>query len=235
MITKNLLPSELVLTLGGILTALLLVSGCTKSTNENAESETKPAQSPDWEALLVEGSSNSNQFGSFTLRLTNVAELVVTSGKLVACDGFVFDSHPLTAEFPLGKFPVQLAVAQFSNDQRVAAATVQFNTNAAVRWEFCGSYGVDSGTGCYLDVTAAKLLEKRTEREPNFFMTLLPQMEKQQVNTWSWLNLAVDETSGLNAVLFSSGFGDGGYNCFVGYDSAGKPAKLVTDFGILNP
>lgn len=213
----------------------LLVSGCTKVAKETVESEDNLAKSPDWEALLVDGSSVSNQLGSFTLRLTNMAEIVVASGKVVACDGFVFDSHPLKAEFPLGKFPVQLAVAQFSNDQRVACATIVFSTNAAVRWEFCGGYGVDSGTGCYMDVKTAKLLEKRMEREPNYFMKLIPEMEKQQVNTWSWLNLRLEEASGLNAVLFSSGFGDGGYNCFVGYDAAGKPAKLITDFGILNP
>lgn len=218
-----------------LLAGFLFVSGCTKVAKETVESEDKPAKSPDWEVLLLDGSSVSNQFGNFTLRLTNKAEIVIASGKLVACDGFVFDSQPLKAEFPLGKFPVQLAVAQFPNDQRVACATLVFSTNTAVRWEFCGGYGVDSGTGCYMDVKAAKLLEKRMEREPNYFMKLIPEMEKQQVNTWSWLNLRLEEASGLNVVWFSSGFGDGGYNCFVGYDAAGKPAKLITDFGILNP
>lgn len=214
---------------------LSLLSGCTKTPKESYESEAKPERSPDWDVLLVGGVRFTNEFGSFTLHLTNIADITIASGKVVACDGFVFDSHPLKAEFPTGKFPVCLAVAQFTNDQRVACATVRFGTNPAVRWEFCGSYGVDSGTGCYMDVQAAKLLEKRMEREPNYFMKLIPELEKQQVNTWSWLNLRLEEASGLNAVLFSSGVGDGGYNCFVGYDAAGKLTKLVTDFSILSP
>ena len=54
---------------------------------ETVESEDKPAKSPDWEVLLLlDGSSVSNQFGNFTLRLTNKAEIVIASGKLVACD-----------------------------------------------------------------------------------------------------------------------------------------------------
>jgi hypothetical protein len=30
-----------------------------------------------------------------------------------------------------------------------------------------------------------------------------------------------------------SGFGDGGYPVFIGLDAAGKPAVLLSDFGVL--
>jgi hypothetical protein len=200
--------------------------------------ERKPDQtigSPDWDALLKDGASITNGFGSFVLHLTNVADLTISSGRLVACDGFVFAQSPLAGKFPAGKFPVVLAVAQFSNDQRVACAVVQFSSKPASRWNFCGSYGVDSGTGSYLDAKAAALLEKRLQKDPNGYLKIIADMEQRQVNTWSWANLTLDELTGLNQVLFSSGVGDGGYNCFVGYDDHGKPTKLVTDFQILKP
>jgi hypothetical protein len=212
-----------------ILLFVVLISGC---------GEKKPGQtvsSPNWDALLQEGASITNGFGSFVLRLTNVADLTIASGRLVAGDGFAFESEPVSGEFPTGRFPVILTVAQFSNDQRIACAVVQFNSNPARRWEFCGSYGVDSGTGSYLDPKAAALLEKRLVKDPDSYLQVIAEMERRQVNTWSWANLVLDEATGLNQILFSSGVGDGGYNCFVGYDDQGKPTRLVTDFQILNP
>jgi hypothetical protein len=208
---------------------VVLISGCGEKKPDQAVS------SPNWDALLQEGASVTNEFGSFVLHLTNVADLTIASGKLVACDGFVFESEPVYGEFPTGRFPVVLTVAQFSNDQRIACAVVQFNSNPASRWEFCGSYGVDSGTGSYLDPKAAVLLEKRLLKDPNGYLQVIAEMERRQVNTWSWANLVLDEATGLNQILFSSGVGDGGYNCFVGYDNQGNPTKLVTDFQILNP
>jgi len=38
----------------------------------------------------------------------------------------------------------------------------------------------------------------------------------------------------LNLVEFSSGNGDGGYRVFVGYDSAGRPTRVVVDFLLLH-
>lgn len=215
-----------------LLFGLALQSGCTKKPSVANQANHRHA--PDWDVLLNDGGRFTNEFGSFTLCLTNIADIRIMSGKVVACDGFVFESEPLEAEFPTGIFPVCLAVAQFTNDQRVACAAILFSTNAAVRWEFCGGYGVDSGTGCYMDVKAAKLRDKQTKLEPDSYMKVIAAMEKHRVDTWDWASIALDETTGINFVLFSSGFGDGGYNCFVGYDATGKPTRLVTDFSILS-
>lgn len=209
--------------------SLLLQLGCTKH-----DSHTE-AESPDWEALLVEGAKITNNSGTFTLRLTNIAEITISSGKIVACDGFVFHDDPLPVVFPLGKFPLTLAVAQFSNDQRVACAMINLKNAKVTKWSNCGEYGVDSSTGCYMDVKSARLLRKQTEKEPNYYLKVIAEMEKQRLGSVSAANIVLEENSLLNCVLFESGFGDGSYECFVGYDETGEAAKLVTNFRILSP
>jgi hypothetical protein len=209
---------------------VVLQSSCMKKKTDDVV-----VQSPDWESLLKDGSAFTNELGQFTLRLTNVVDLTIASGKVVACDGLVFETEALAGKFPAGKFPIMLAVAHFSDDQRVACAVVRFNQAKTVRWKSCGGYGVDSGTGCYMDAKAAAILEKRFLKEPDFPTKVIAELEKHQINTWSWANITLDEATGLNCVLFSSGVGDGGYNCFVGYDEGGTPTMLVTDFGLLSP
>ena len=57
-----------------------------------------------------------------------------------------------------------------------------------------------------MDAKAAKLLEKRMEREPNYFMKLIPEMEKQQSQHVGWLNLRLEEASGAECGLVLVGF-----------------------------
>ncbi|NET37521.1 MAG: DUF4241 domain-containing protein [Cyanothece sp. SIO1E1] len=45
-----------------------------------------------------------------------------------------------------------------------------------------------------------------------------------------WANVVVNEANGANVIAFSSGWGDGGYASYWGYDAKGNLASLVTDF-----
>jgi hypothetical protein len=47
-------------------------------------------------------------------------------------------------------------------------------------------------------------------------------------------NVCIDPSSGANVVAFTSGFGDGSYSTYVGYDAAGHPMALATDFGVVD-
>ena len=44
----------------------------------------------------------------------------------------------------------------------------------------------------------------------------------------------MDETTGVNIIAFSSGWGDGCYPSYWGYDAADQRVALVTDFGVLD-
>lgn len=70
----------------------------------------------------------------------------------------------------------------------------------------------------------------RQEDDEELFDALM----KTYVHTWSWTDLVLDEVTGANLIAFSSGWGDGSYPSFWGYDADGQRVGLVTDFGVLD-
>lgn len=180
-----------------------------------------------------------------TLTLQSVGDLSLPTGKLVACDPFVCpETLPFSRSFPQGTFPVLLSIAEDGGDQRVAFATIRFNNNEPVQWqmltvgdqdlsilkegEFFG-YGVDAGTGCFMDSAAALLLDKQMREDENTFAAIDAEMEKTYRHTWSWANMNIGDG---NLVAFSSGFGDGVYGSYAGLDADGEICVVVTDFDV---
>jgi hypothetical protein len=51
----------------------------------------------------------------------------------------------------------------------------------------------------------------------------------EQVWGNDWVNLVVDQVSGLNAVVFHGGLGDGGYATWIGRGVEGEPVCFVVD------
>src|SRR5687767_12820212 len=115
--------------------------------------------SPDYLTLSL---ARERAVGDVTLRQKRITDLSLPTGNLVATDAFVF-TEPQSFEMPLpsGIFPVVLSVAHFSDDQRVAFASIRFRESAPVAWDMLTldgqdssklkeghifGYGVDSGT-----------------------------------------------------------------------------------------
>ncbi len=177
-----------------------------------------------------------------------VATLTVTSGRLAASDPLVNPNPPaFNRSVPTGPFPVELAVAVFDDDERVAYARVRVADTAPERWEMAVTgandvaglgpdeffgYGVDAGTGCFMDAAAGAALERRMNAEPDYFETILDGLNATQRNTWSWLDLRPDPTAATNIVCFSSGWGDGSYPTFFGL-AGEQVVQVVTDFMLL--
>lgn len=184
--------------------------------------------------------------GEIRLSHFNVAELALPTGQLVACDPFVEPSiQPFKVSLPRGSFPVVLSIAFIKTDQRVAFATLRFTEKVPSSWEMltvgeqdtstlkdgeCFGYGVDSGTGCFMDLSTSRALNERMAGDDNLYETLGDEMDKTYKNTWSWLNTPIGAG---NLVAFSSGYGDGFYATYAGRDSEGSIAVVVTDFGVL--
>lgn len=104
-----------------------------------------------------------------------IGDLTLTSGEIVVCDPLMdFYEEPLAKKVAPGTYPVFLTINRFENeDERVAYATLQFNTSNVVRWEmalkdgqdvkdleddFFYGYGVDTGTSCFVDKEAKEFL-----------------------------------------------------------------------------
>jgi hypothetical protein len=181
-----------------------------------------------------------------------IGELVLTSGKLVACDPLVCpETKPFAVSLEPGSYPVILSIAHFpeTEEQRVACAMIQVVENRIpIRWEMAtipgqdlGSlrereifgYGVDSGMGCFMDAETAQILIEKLENEEGYRDLLISEFEKTYIPSWSWMNLCLNPSSGANLIAFSSGFGDGFYPTYLGYSPEGRVIRIVTDFDLL--
>ncbi len=139
--------------------------------------------------------------------------------------------------------PVTEADETLSRPERVAFARIVFAPGPATRWEmalvkgqdpatlgpdeFFG-YGVDSGTGGFMDAAALRSYEARRNQEGEAFDDqLFAELDKTYQHTRSWYLLPTDAG---NVAFFSSGYGDGAYPSYFGYDANGKLVAVVTDF-----
>jgi hypothetical protein len=215
-------------------------------------------------ALLQDGYSFQYYrpgYGMQNVRISTrqIGELVPTSGKLLACDLLIVpdDRYFIKQSLNPGRYPVILSVADFSpvDDTRIACAAVYIREGSTVKWQVATindpgnrqkgercSYGVDSGSGCFMDVEAAQIIaplvwEQSDEQDKfeEFCDEVLVEMEKNSFDKHgaaSWANVRVSDSSEANVVTFSSGWGDGGYASFWGYDESGNLNCLVTDFAL---
>jgi len=195
-----------------------------------------------------------------TISTHQIGELILTSGRLLAWDLLIGpdERYFFKKTVTPGTYPVVLSIADFhpTGETRVACAMLVLGRGPAVSWDLAAinnpdtesnadidQYDVDSGTGSFMDVDTVQILNplwESTERnEPDKFEEfcdeVLVEMEKHSFGsrgTANWANITLSEGTGANVVTFSSGWGDGGYASFWGYDAHGDLTCLVTDFDL---
>lgn len=190
------------------------------------------------ERAVEEGLRMETFAGPVRQEFLEIGALVVPSGQVAAGDpGFVEDIQGVGVALKPGRYPVVLSLLSYPDkDQRIAAARVVVGTGKVARWEEArsGAYGVDSGLGCFVDAQAARDLAGRGPKALEaFWRKLDTAVARNEAPTRAWGSVVVEEKSGANLVAFSSGFGDGGYWSYVGYDARGGLVCLLTDFGLL--
>ena len=176
----------------------------------------------------------------------DAGQLHITSGKVAGCDPLADpDFPPFTQHVPNGAYPVTLAVARFDNDdERIAYARVQFDPAPVANWypaliasqdartlkagDYFG-YGVDSGTGCFMDPAAGQAQRAQLDQDEGKADLIAQAMDANYRHTRSWCNVQPVPEQPENLVCFSTGWGDGCYPSFFGYDSAGRVVALLTD------
>jgi hypothetical protein len=202
----------------------------------------------DFSKAFIDGRKLEVESRSVTFHCHTIGELVVTTGSLVACDPFFcWAVRPFAVKVPPGRYPVILSVASMADDQRVAYAKLHVSDKPASRWEMAllpdeelsslkegevFGYSVDSGNGCFMDQEAATIHSQKLDNDEEYEQHLTDEMEKNYVNTWNWADINLNAATGANIITFTSGWGDGSYPLYFGYDENGNVVALVTHFAL---
>lgn len=198
---------------------------------------------------MQDGARLDTPDGEIAITMETLGELDLPNGRIVALDpgslAFDNDPKPFERSLPPGRYPVRLSIAHFpAGGERVALAILQVEPTAPVRFamatkagediatledtEFFG-HGVDSGSSCFVDLQAARELVRRNQ-DWDYCWKQFPQLIAFEGHG---KNVAIDPSSGLNLIAFTSGFGDGSYASYWGFDAEDRLVCLVTDFGLL--
>jgi hypothetical protein len=202
-------------------------------------------------AALAGGAAFEGADGTTVVEVFDVGEVSFPTGRIIACDpGRLTGDHhlePLARTIPPGRYPVRVCVARVpAGGHRVALAALRISAAPPVRFEPAfragedpaqfeagelPAHGVDSATSCFVDVRVAEELAKRCqdwEYRWNGFIQLFGMDSGSE-----WKNVVLEPEAGLNFIEFKTGFGDGRYASYWGFDSRGEVACLVTDFELL--
>lgn len=192
----------------------------------------------------------SDELGAVEFELREVGRLKVPSGRIVVCDPLVDPrAEAVDRTVAPGAYPVVVSIAHLEGgDQRIAGALLHFSDERVVEWhlavpgaavplveeepELVG-LPVDSGTAGFLSLEAAAAMMERLEAESSFSDRIVEALGRTYRDTREWADVEVGGEPALNAVIFSSGFGDGVYLSVWGLDADGRPVYLIADFGLV--
>jgi hypothetical protein len=167
--------------------------------------------------------------------------------------------RPYFIKVPTGVFPLTAAVIEVEQDHyRYAAVKVSFNDNEIdyfvealhgdeniddLEEGYSFGFDVDSGLGTIVDVKTkdayCDFIEKWKKENPkgNTYDDLFAEEFKNnykinpqyQREDGDWINYTIPETN-LNIPMFQSGFGDGFYPVFFGYDRENNICQVIIEF-----
>jgi hypothetical protein len=183
--------------------------------------------------------------GAVVTEFVEAGSVRLSSGRVVAADpGHLdLDAEPFTVGVAPGEYPVEVAVVRFADSPdhvRVAAARLVVSREPVVSWElavvagqdvaelgdneFYG-FGVDTGTGCFVDADVAHAMGEWLDDNHD---TAYDDVFDAQAAPMR------DPETGNALVAFVSGWGDGSYPTWIGRTGAGDVACYVVDTFVLH-
>jgi hypothetical protein len=167
-------------------------------------------------------------------------------------------ADPYFTTVPTGIFPLTAAVVEEQeNHYRYAAVKVDFNNEQAIYYiealhsdedlseleEAYSGFCVDAGLGTIVDIEArdayCDFIEAWEKKNPDynaydsFFSEEFKNSQKKfprfQKQDGDWINFPLPGTE-LSVPMFQSGFGDGFYPVYFGYDGEGRVCRVVVQF-----
>lgn len=195
------------------------------------------------------------KIGKITLDTLSIGKINLPTGNIICCDPFVDieDAGTFIQKVPKGEYPVTLCISSCDEwEDRYACVKLTITDNVPVRYEpaltkydtnDCFGFFVDAGMGCIIDEQARKKFSDylaSIESDDDFisiydsiFSDLLEENakinSKYQRSYGDWLNFTIPNSK-ENMTIFTSGFGDGLYPCYFGYDKSNEISGLYILF-----
>lgn len=200
------------------------------------------------DAIYSKNLSINTQHNYIEIKRIDIGDLHFSSGKIVAVDPELLEEYiAYQIAIQPGNYPVSIFVATDGNgDQRVAFTSIYLNGKKAIRWEMArfqdegneidpymeiSGFGVDSGKAAILDQRVADQL---LANDLSLDFIFSRQMEDKYVDTFSYsIGPVVNHSDSNEVIVFDSGWGDGCYPGYFGYDSEDNPCAFVIDCMIL--
>ena len=184
-------------------------------------------------------------------------DITLTSGKLAVSDPLITSEMPaFTTDFPLGNFPVLVHKEIDSNC--IAYVEIVFSNSEIASWKLATSEGqntgnlqegeifgfpVESGMGCLMDFETQQnlnLLEQHLfKRTGDDFMGIYEEFfhehffqEEGAINQYAFLKPNEDKSG--NIFAFETGYGEGFYASYIGFDEQNVPVKVVCELIEIN-
>jgi hypothetical protein len=227
--------------------------------NKRLKEVNVPTSSIDYEFYFSSSKHGDINLSVFEPGILNVTSGKIVVCDPLVCLG---DSEPYNIKIESGKYPVKIVIASNEEiGERYAFAKLEIDKNKAIKWNLAitealikkvhelknGEYfgfPVDAGLGSFCDfdtqILYSKYVNSFLANKPDanmyddYFAALFKKNAKNQNDSndiGDWLNYYVPDTEN-NVIMFHSGFGDGYYPAYWGYDENGKIVSLVIDFQV---
>ncbi|QDP84891.1 DUF4241 domain-containing protein [Chryseobacterium sp. SNU WT5] len=182
----------------------------------------------------------------------DAGKINVSSGRLVVCDPLITSDMPVFSTlFPIGEF--QILVHKERESNCIAYVELVFSNSKITKWELAVSdgqtvkdlegeeiygYPVESGMGCFMDYETQQglnhLEKKLFDRKGEDFMGIYEEFFHEHfyqqdgaINQFAILK--PDEEKEGTIFAFETGYGEGFYASYIGFDQNEKPVKLVSE------
>lgn len=188
------------------------------------------------------------EFGRMDIERLEAGKLKLISGKIVATDPILmYDDDSYPERVSPGLYPVYVYVGKTKKRKKQSIlAELRINENPVEKWEmalykgesskglghdeFMG-YEVENGLGCFMDECIMEMLDTMDEDELEKYEKLV--RDTVGKNESSVAEIIIDKKTNGNIVIFASGWNDGTFPTYYGFDKQKKLSRLVTDFMVI--
>ncbi|QSX06953.1 DUF4241 domain-containing protein [Sedimentibacter sp. zth1] len=185
-------------------------------------------------------------FGKATMIRHNIGKLILKTGNIIATDPILlYDDQPYYIKVKPAEYPVYVFTANFENgENKTALSKIEFSKEKPVKWEMALYEGersnnlkndeylgfdVENGICAYMDDSIMEELDTLFEKDLEEYENLIKANVIYNKKELKYQSISYGN-NGCNIIVFTSGWKDGTFPSYYGYDKNNKVCCLVTDF-----